>query len=205
MQRIRVRFGKGDSIRFTSHLDLALAWERLVRRANLPLAYSQGFNPQPRLQLAAALPLGFTSECELIDIWLKEPVPLDELLDRLQKSAPPGLDIQQVSEADLNGKSIQSQMRAVEYQITLVSPRDLGERLKRLMTAETLPRERRGKAYDLRPLIKGIWLDQGGLGMQLVAKPGETGRPDEVLLAMDLDPLEARIHRRALFFQQESK
>jgi len=190
-------------MRFTAHLDLALAWERLLRRADLPLAYSQGFNPQPRLQLAAALPLGFTSECELIDIWLREPVQLAELLDRSQRSAPPGLTIQAVSEAESNWKSLQSQMKAIEYRIALVPPLDLKERLRKLMAAETLPRERRDRVYDLRPLIEAIWLEDGGLGMRLMAKPGKTGRPDEVLLALGLDPLEARIHRTALLFQQE--
>ncbi len=190
-------------MRFTAHLDLALAWERLLRRADLPLAYSQGFNPQPRLQLAAALPLGFTSECELIDIWLKEPVPLADSLDRLQRSAPPGLAVQQISEAESKWKSLQSQMKAIEYRIALVPPLDLKERLRKLMAAETLPRERRDRAYDLRPLIEAIWLEDGGLGMRLMAKPGKTGRPDEVLLALGLDPLEARIHRTALYFQQE--
>ena len=59
-------------MRFTGHLDLHRAWERTFRRAGLPLAYSQGFNPHPRLNLASALPLGFTSEGEVIDVWLEQ-------------------------------------------------------------------------------------------------------------------------------------
>ena len=56
-QRIRVTFGKGQQLKYISHLDLARTWERVFRRARLPVAYSQGFNPRPRFQLAAALPV----------------------------------------------------------------------------------------------------------------------------------------------------
>jgi len=66
--RIRVKFAKTEPMRFTSHLDLYRAWERLLRRADVPLVFSQGYNPRPRIQLAAPLPLGITSNCEIIDI-----------------------------------------------------------------------------------------------------------------------------------------
>ena len=71
-QRLRLTFAKTEAMRFTGHLDLHHTWERTFRRAGLPLAYSQGFNPHPRLNLASALPLGFTSECEVIDVWLEQ-------------------------------------------------------------------------------------------------------------------------------------
>ncbi len=61
MQRLRLTFAKTAAMRYTGHLDLHTTWERTLRRARLPLAYSQGFHPQPKIQLASALPLGFTS------------------------------------------------------------------------------------------------------------------------------------------------
>ncbi|HLE27799.1 MAG TPA: TIGR03936 family radical SAM-associated protein, partial [Anaerolineales bacterium] len=73
MQRLRLTFAKTAAMKFSGHLDLHKTWERTLRRARLPLAYSQGFNPQPRLQLASALPLGFTSECEVLDAWMEAP------------------------------------------------------------------------------------------------------------------------------------
>ncbi len=75
-QRVRILFAKTDAMRFIGNLDLHKAWERSCRRAGLPLAYSQGYNPQPKLNLASALPLGFTSQAELIDIWLEQVLPL---------------------------------------------------------------------------------------------------------------------------------
>ena len=74
VQRLRLEFAKTGPTRFIGHLDLAKALERSLNRAQIPLAYTQGYNPRPRMQLAAALPLGFTSECELADVWLLEAV-----------------------------------------------------------------------------------------------------------------------------------
>ena len=70
--RYRLTFGKEERIRFTGHLDIHRAWERTFRRAGLPLAYRQGFNPRPRLNIGSALPLGHSSTAELMDFWLEE-------------------------------------------------------------------------------------------------------------------------------------
>ena len=91
--RYRLRFAKTIDLRFTGHLDLHRALERTLRRASLPLAYTQGFNPRPRLNLASALPLGFASECELADFWFEEELSADQILADLQLASPPGLQI----------------------------------------------------------------------------------------------------------------
>lgn len=198
---MRVHFSKGGPMRFTGHLDLMRAWARLLRRAALPVAYTQGYNPQARLNLAAALPLGFTSGCELIDVWLKEPLVPEEFLGRAAAAVPPGLTVHAAREVDLKAKSLQSQLQATAYRVALVPSPDLASSVDALLGASTLPRERRGKEYDLRPLIEGIWLEEGAMGMRLVARPGATGRPDEVLFALGLDALSYHIHRTHLFFQ----
>jgi radical SAM-linked protein len=201
MQRIRVHFSKGGPMRFTGHLDLMRAWARLLRRADLPVAYTQGYNPQARLNLAAALPLGFTSACEVIDIWLKQPLPPEDFLARAAAAVPPGLTVHAAREADLKAKSLQSRLLAAAYLVTLTPSSDVASRVETLLAASSLPRERRGKEYDLRPLIEDVWLEDEGMGMRLAARPGATGRPDEVLFALGLDALSYRIHRTHLFFQ----
>lgn len=188
-------------MRFTGHLDLMRAWARLLRRADLPVAYTQGYNPQARLNLAAALPLGFTSECEVIDIWLKESLLPEEFLVRAAAAVPPGLTVHAAREVGLKAKSLQSQLLATAYRVTLTPSPDVACRVEALLAVSSLPRERRGKEYDLRPLIEDVWLEEEGIGMRLVARPGATGRPDEVLLALGLDALSYRIHRTHLFFQ----
>lgn len=200
MQRIRVQFGKGGPMRFTGHLDLARAWERLLRRAGLPVAYSKGYNPRPRLNLAAALPLGITSECEVMDLWLEEAVPLDELPARLSAAAPPGLTIHSVEAVPLKSAALQAQLTAVEYRAAVDPDPELARRVDALLAAASLPRERRGKPYDLRPMVESVWTEGGALWMRLAARPSKTGRPDEVLRALGLDPLGVQIHRTRLIF-----
>ena len=87
--RVRITFSKTPAMRYTGHLDLHRAWERAFRRAGLPLAYSQGFHPGPRLNLACALPLGFTSECEIVDAWLDGDLALSEIETALTGALPP--------------------------------------------------------------------------------------------------------------------
>lgn len=203
MQRIRIRFGKEGPARFTSHLDLAEAWARWLRRAGVPVAHSHGCNPQPRINLAAALPLGFTSEAELMDIWLADPIDPVEIAQQLVPTAPPGFTVYDVWEADLKEESLQAALTAVEYRVTGPFPVDLAQRVEAILASDHLPRERREKTYDLRPSIEHLGLEPEDhtLGMRLVTRPGAAGRPDEVLLALGLDPHEALIHRTRLIFE----
>ena len=208
--RYRITFTKDEAQRYTSHLDLHRAWGRLLRRAGLPLLYSKGFNPRPRIQLSTALPLGCTSEHELADIWLTEEIPYDEIQERLQHSAPPGTRILTVEFAALNEPALPSQIDAVSYIAQIdadLSEEELSNAIHDLLLIKVLERERRGKTYDLRPLIHELEISSEGMEhpsirMKLAAKEGATGRPEEVLLALDLDPSMAKIHRIHLHMVQ---
>jgi len=187
--RVRVIYAKGDSLRFTGHLDMQRIWERLLRRSKLPVRYSQGFHPRARLNLASALPLGCVSNSEILDFWMNEPKSLKEVLTRLISAAPPSLTIKSAKNVDLREASLQSQMKASEFEVQFFDPQDpelLTAKIKALLTRENITRTRRKKTYDLRPLIfnlQTILLDRGELGLQmkLKAEQGSTGRPDEVL------------------------
>ncbi len=202
--RHRFTFAKADPMRFTSHLDLHHAWERTLRRAGVPVMHTRGYNPRPRISLGLALPLGFTSECELIDVWLEEVREPDELLQALQSSAPPGLLIEAVQSVDADQPALQKQILAATYQALLKEAGNISElqaRIRDLLESPELPRQRRGKAYDLRPLVESLEArpaDGAGilLVMRLSARDAATGRPEEALLSLGLDPLAARIHRK---------
>ncbi len=208
--RIRVTFAKTEAMRFTSHLDLHRAWERTFRRAGLPLAYTQGFRPHPRLNLASALPLGFTSEGEVLDAWLEQPIPIPEVREILERKLPPGLIIESILEIDLPSPSLQTELEASEYTITLLEPApDLASRLEVLLASEHLFRERREKCYDLRPLILKLnVLPEDSRGLQrflvlLTARERSTGRPDEVIAVLGFSPGKVRVHRSRLIFSQQ--
>jgi radical SAM-linked protein len=210
--RLRITFAKNEAMRFTGHLDLHRAWERTFRRARLPLAYSQGFNPHPRLNLGSALPLGFTSECEVIDVWLEQDLTLEAVSTALQPALPPGLRVLNIQVVDPHRPALQSELEASEFRITLLeSWPDLERRCQALLETASLPRVRRQKAYDLRPLILALEplsndeQDRQRFLLRLVAREGATGRPEEVLDALDIPPEETRTHRtRLIFMDNES-
>jgi radical SAM-linked protein len=206
--RIRLTFSKTEAMRYTGHLDLHRAWERTFRRARLPLAYSQGFHPQPRLNLASALPLGFTSQCELLDAWLEMPLPIDQVFAALAIAAPPGIQLSRIEEITERLPALQTQVTSADYTVTLLDRvPNLGERLADLSASQSLPRQRRGKDYDLRPLIETIThlpADQEGrqgFHLRLTTREAATGRPEEVLAVLAIPIEAARIHRTALILQ----
>jgi radical SAM-linked protein len=219
--RVRITFAKQGALRYTGHLDLHKLWERTARRADLPLAYSQGFHPQPKMNIAAALPLGFSSRCEVMDMRLKNDIPLEGLCEKLQATLPTGIRVLNVESVDEKLPALQTQVASAEYEVTLTEPIDRSElerRIGSVLGTVSLPRERRGKTYDLRPLIEELTLMESGsplpvqervqeqapglhtIFMRLSAREGATGRPEEVLDALGIAFEETRIERTQLIF-----
>jgi radical SAM-linked protein len=93
VQRIRIRYAKRGPMRFTSHRDFARAFERAVERANVPIAYSAGFTPHPKISYASAAPTGVASEAEYLEIGLQREVDPAELVRALDAALSPGLDV----------------------------------------------------------------------------------------------------------------
>ena len=207
--RARITFSKQGALRYTGHLDLHRLWERAMRRADLPLSYSQGFHPQPKISLASALPLGFSSRCEALDVRFNEEIPTEEIAARLKDSLPPDIQITNVESVDEREPALQTQVLSAAYDVHLTEPVDGSELMRKveeLLASESLPRERRGKFYDMRPLIEtlNVITETGGkvwLQMKLAARDGATGRPEEVLNALGIEPEYTRVERTLLIFQ----
>lgn len=212
VQRLRFRFSKFGPTRYISHLDLARTLERALNRARLPVAYTQGFNRRPRLQFAAALPLGFTSEAELGDVWLLEIVEPAAAHAQMMSRMAPGILIHEVWEVPLEAPAMQAVTVETTFDAFLppdVDSAGLQERVEALLAAESLPRERRDKRYDLRPLVHDLSLaraDEGDwrLTLRLALREGATGRPDEVLDALGLDPLDLHLHRTSIVLDDDT-
>ncbi|MCC6146906.1 MAG: DUF2344 domain-containing protein [Anaerolineaceae bacterium] len=210
MIRIQIFYSKAGAFRYTGNLDMHKAWERIFRRASLPLAYSQGFHPQPRLNQANPLPLGLIGRNELIEAWLDNEQWEGAIQLALEKSLPPGIAINTIQEVPLNAPPPQTQIIAADYRIEIppevpLSP--IQEGIQLLLESKEYWRERRGKPYNLRPLIIRLALESPGaqsqprvLHMQLAAGQA-TGRPDEVLAALGLNPASFHIERSNLVFQ----
>lgn len=195
-------------MRYTGHLDLFRTLERTIRRAGLPLAYSQGYRPHPRINLACALPLGFTSECEIVDIWLDSDLPLESIQDALVSASPPGIMIKRIEQVANDLPALQASLVAADYLITFLdSMPHIFQEIEQLLGATSVPRIRHGKMYDLRPLIQEMTpLPENSHSMQrirviLTAREGAMGRPDEVILALGHNPEDAQVHRIQLIFK----
>jgi len=210
MQRLRIRFCRGEEVRFISHLDIMRLWQRALNRAGVPLAYSEGFNPHPRMSLAAPLALGVTSEAELMDVVLAKWASPHSFTEAINRQLPPGIKILQVYNTPLTMPSLQSLVRYAEYTVELETEKgqkDIESAIAQLLAAEHLPwqhqRDTGPRHYDLRALINNLWLiDQSNgyctIGMKLRCDSGGSGRPEQVAAALGFEDYPKSIHRTKL-------
>jgi radical SAM-linked protein len=176
----------------------------------LNIAYTQGFNPGPRINLASPLPLGVSSEQELADFWFVNIPDLNEFCERVNSATPPGMRALTAEIVPLSIPALQTRVDAAAYRTGSI-PGELFSMAKlavdSLLSAETLPRERRGKPYDLRPLILSLQSvpegDGGHIEMTLVSREGATGRADEVLSALGLDASAVTLTRTKIFLKPD--
>ena len=112
VQRVRIRYAKRGRLRFTSHRDFARAFERALRRAAVPMAYSAGFSPHPKVSYVGAAPTGVASEAEYLEIGLAAPVDVQRLRDALDAALPPGLDVLECVEARPGGGGLPDRVDA---------------------------------------------------------------------------------------------
>lgn len=211
MNRLRIRFKRGAEIKYISHLDLIRVWQRAFRRAGVMLAYSEGFNPHPRLSLAAPLALGVTGEAELMDVYTVKPMSNQSFSSMVAPQLPVGLEIVQVFPIPLETATLQAQIRFAEYEVRVMTADsiDIKQGIENLLAKETLPWEHQRdtgvKSYDLRKLIDSLWIVDVNdgiavLGMKLHCDSAGAGRPEQVVKALGLDsPL--AIHRTKLVLQ----
>jgi radical SAM-linked protein len=204
-QRLHISFGKFDALKYTGNLDIGSIWERVLRRADLPVLYTQGFNTRPRIKLASALPLGITSECELLDVALDEILgTVDGIKEQLEAVSPQGLRIYEVKEVPVNVPALQALVRSAEYRIAAIDDFDLDDlqaRIDKTLAAESIMRTKKSKknkqkTIDIRPMIHELYLDSGKMIAHLACGQEHGNlRPNDLLEVMDLADVAMRIHR----------
>ena len=189
--RYWIKFAKEGELCFISHLDLQRCWQRCMRRAGLPVAYSAGFSPHMRLSFASALPVGATSEAEYAEVWFARPVAADEW-QRLQEAMPEGFTLLGRREVPDGAASLMSLIGASGWLVAVDGHEhgDLSAALQRLISSVELPVVRNSKkgkkTVDLRPSILNVGLC--GREVRMLLKTGEGGgaKPQEVLAAAGL-------------------
>lgn len=216
-QRLRVTYRKVDAVRYVGHLDLMRTWERALRRAQLPLAYTQGFSPHARLALGAPLAVGFEGERELLDVWVAPPVTPLDVARRLNAELPAGLSAVAVEEVAHEEPSLQSAITSATYELVFdraaVDAAELRWRAEGLLSAHEMEwEEQRGqktRVYDLRATVRNLQVrtEPGRvvLALHLEAREGLTGRPLSVLDALGERAAPVRRRRTGLLLNEPAR
>jgi len=195
VQRLRIRYAKRGRLRFTSHRDFSRAFERAVVRARVPMAYSSGFNPHPRISYAGAAPTGAASEAEYLEIGLREEVDPTALLAALDEALPPGLDVLEVAVSP--GGSLADRLEGSIWRTTVrgVTPAAASAAVAAFLAAEEVPVERMTKkgmrTFDCRAAVVGLSVAPSPDGdpecaiLDTVLRHGVPAvRPDDVLAGL---------------------
>lgn len=213
--KLRAALTKGEAIRFISHLDYAALVERAIRRAKLPVAYSEGFNPHMKFSFASALAVGVTSEAEVMDVELSRPLSQPEAWDRLAAALPPGVRLLRLVPYEGKAKSLMAAVDRAEYRVRLpyAGTEEAAQRAVAAFFAapevvyrRVLPKKTRevdAKAYltEMRAEKEG---EELLLFLAIAVTPSGSLKPGEAieLLAQDfglaVEPKGAKIHRTAL-------
>jgi len=221
--RLRLQFSKGESVRYISHLDLARVFERAIRRAKLPVAMSEGFNPHMKVAYASALSVGVTSDCEYMDIELREDASAEEMAAALKQQLPAGLKLAEYRLLKQVPKALMAVVNLADYVITVpvqssTDADQLKILLEQFMTAQSTTFVRRSpkgnRTIDIRPLIDIIKVTSCVTGMatfflrSFITDKGSV-KPQEVMRVLveqyglpllSDNPL---VHRSALYVQRE--
>ena len=167
MRCLRIRYTKRGKIRFIGHRDVARIWERTLRKANIPVLYSQGFSPHPRISFGLALPTGFESEAEYVDIYLGEDFFMNDFNSRpiqqdIDRALPAGMDALSMGIVSTSEDSLQEAVDACIWEVR-VSGVDVEEFKKirdEMFSSDSLniERERKGKLLveDVRPQVHSM-------------------------------------------------
>jgi len=192
--KVRFRFAKCGDLRLVSHHDIMRCLERMLRRAQIPMALSHGFNPRPKIIFALALGVGIEGRSEVVDLELSEACEPSELLRSLRTVAPPGFDWNDARPLPPDARP--PRPRTVEYCIPVPADRRLAAelRLQSLLASASWPftrrRPQRESTFDLRTQLIGAELTaEGLLRFRLKVSPDGSARPEELLEALALRDL----------------
>ncbi len=164
VQRLHLRYAKRGRLRFTSHRDFQRAFERALRKANIPMAYSAGFNPRPKVSYANAAPTGVASEAEYLEISVIERCDPQEVAEALNAALPRDLDVVEAVEVRVSDLAHRLEASLWEIEIAGIEPAALAEAGHLLLAAERVEVSRLTKnglrTFDARGPIAALWVNE---------------------------------------------
>ncbi len=215
MPQYRLHFIKEERLRFLSHLELARTMERAIRRAKLPLAYSEGFHPHPKLDFGPALSVGISSEAEFFDLSLTKAYPPEQLKHDLNHTLPAGLHIIHLKEIKVQHiKSLNAILNRAAYRVALKVQPELIKEIKNFF-AELMKRSEivltrtvkdKEKVVNIRPWLHNVTIEMSSantLQIELVGEIGSGGnlRPDEIIKLIPFEVKTLHIVRTGLWHE----
>ncbi len=184
LRRFRSQYTKLDGMVFLGHLDLARSLIRAFRRARIPLAFSQGFHPLPRISFGPPLPVGYESEAEYLDFQSQGNMPAEEIILRMNQALSPGVRFLETKEIPLKSPSIFDSIISNLYSVRFLETEGLAKQ-KDFISAERkiLPQQDPGiESFDTKGLVERIgWVEEGVLEIRIRSGEGTSSRPDRVL------------------------
>jgi radical SAM-linked protein len=214
---VRLRFTERGKVRFVSHRDVARAFERAFRIEGLPLAFTLGFAPRPKVSFGLALSVGHESDAEYLDVEFREPVDVHALTAPLSEALPEGIDVTGATRLVDRALALQESVSLVEYRVTVTNQRGevvgegaLTSAIDAAMARDTLPvariRKGRESVDDIRPALRGVAVavHDGYPALEFeLATQGRGFRPCEVLDALARDFTEHRTIRTAQWIERD--
>ena len=220
---IRIKYGKTLEGKYLSHLDLMRAWERTIRRAKAPLAFSQGFNPHPKISFASALAVGTTSDGEYMDMELTEERNVDLLREQLEHAMPPAIKLYEMVKIPDKSPALMSVVNRARYQLGVslveavsqeqadqVTEQFLNNDLVNVLRFKKNSKEKR--EVNIRPGVIELNVEatQDQLKIQMLVQTGSEGnvRPEEVVYGLMANGLPIvkkidYIHREGLYIMSD--
>jgi radical SAM family uncharacterized protein/radical SAM-linked protein len=211
--KIRLKWSKGEEVRFTSHLDVLRTFERAIRRCGIPIAYSEGFHPHPRVAFGPPLPLGFVSESEYLDLQLTEPFS-NEHLSKLNKSLAQGFRILEGKTIFTKAESLSSAINAALYKAEVpFSENEIQEKIEYILSLRNLMVSRVSKEelkeVDIRFDILKLENEDSTLNMLLSLGSAGYAKPQEVLIygfgMKEKEVLSLLFRREGLFVKRQEQ
>ncbi len=202
---VRLGFKVGEPGRFISHLDILRMMERAIRRARLPIAYSEGFSPKPKMVFASALPVGITSDAEYVDLKMEREITAAEVVGALNQELPSGFRVFAGVDLPEQYQALMAIITTAQYQFQPQRElENLDQKIKRLLDQDqlmiTVTRKRKVDKRNIRGLIDHLSLNEENNRINLQCKSGLQGnlRPMDLLPFLEIANQDVLIHRTAL-------
>jgi radical SAM-linked protein len=202
-----LRYSKSGPMRFVGHLDMLQTWERVLRRARVPLAFSQGFSPRPVLSLAAPLPVGLSSSAEYLELETSEEVP--DLAELVAIALPQGMEASGAAIVPPGVKALMGLVRYGDYVVENFSPEQLTQleqQLPKFLGEEVVLQEVRRKggtrSVNIRPLVAAAQLDDGVLRLRLALGSVANLRVEDLLTYFSLPVAPLHINRQEIYLEK---